>query len=336
MPTATSHGSAAPEEEPDLEVVTIGRVSVDLFAEQLNTPLAEVETFRKSLGGTTTNVAIAAARLGRRSATITKVGDDKLGGYVRHALAHTFAVDTRFVSTNPAVPTVVVVGELDPPDNPTVIFYRRPYGPDQDLTLNDVDLDLLCSVPVLWVAGAQFSFEPSASTLHQILEARKRRRHTILDIDWRPSFWESKAQASSAMQPLLDVVTVVVGNEEEVALTVGTTDAPTAARKLLDHGLEAAVIKRGGNGSYVATADGHDAHIDPFPVEVVCGLGAGDAFGGALCDGLLRGLSFVDAARYGNAAGALVAGRLMCADAMPTADEIESVLRAGRVSPEHQ
>jgi 5-dehydro-2-deoxygluconokinase len=315
--------------DDDLALLTIGRISVDLYAEQLGVPIRRVSTFRKSIGGTATNVAVAAARLGHRAAVLTKVGDDPFGDYVRWALATTFGVDTRFVGTDPVLRTPLAFAELDPPDDPRIVFYREPKAPDLNLELGDVDSDVVRVVPILWVSMGALSAEPSRSTVQRLLVLRGRREHTVLDLDWRPQMWDAPASATREVGVALASATVAVGNRAECEIAVGTGDAELAAERLLARGLQAVIVKLGADGVLVATAEGGRERVPPYPVDVVCGLGAGDAFGGALCHGLLAGWELVDSVRYGNAAGALVAGRLMCADDMPTAEEIEAVLAAG-------
>jgi 5-dehydro-2-deoxygluconokinase len=305
-----------------LELLTVGRVGVDLYPEQSNVPIAAVETFAKSIGGTATNVAVAAARLGRRTAVLTKVGDDAFGAYVRQALEREFGVDPRFVGTDPSLLTPIVFCELDPPEDPRLIFYREPKAPDMNLTLGDVDLDVVREVPILWVAGSCFAEEPSRSTVRALLKVRARRPHTVLDLDWRPMFWRSPEEGSREIGAALDHVTIAVGNRAECEVAVGSGEPEAAADALLGRGLELAVVKLGGDGVFVAEADSTRAVVPAVPVEVVCGLGAGDAFGGALCHGLLSGWDPVRAVRFANAAGAIVASRLLCAAAMPTLDEV--------------
>ncbi|MFF1610769.1 5-dehydro-2-deoxygluconokinase [Amycolatopsis sp. NPDC058278] len=307
-----------------LEALTIGRVGVDLYPEQSGVPLAEVSTFAKSLGGTATNVAVAAARLGRRTAVLTKVGPDGFGDYVRQALEG-FGVSSAHVGTSPHLQTPVVFCELNPPADPPLLFYRSPIAPDLTLTDDDVPWDVVESVPLLWVTGTGVSAEPARATQRKILEARGRREHTVLDLDYRPMFWPDVAGARTEIGGMLDHVTVAVGNRAEVEVAVGTADPDTAADRMLDRGLRLAVIKKGAEGVLVATPDGRWT-VSPQRVEVVCGLGAGDGFGGALIHGLLSGWDPVRIAEYANAAGALVASRLACADAMPTAGEIEELL----------
>jgi len=310
----------------DLEILTLGRVSVDLYAEQVGEPMRNVTSFAKSIGGTATNVAVAAARLGRRVALCTKVGDDQFGDYVRHALEHTFGVDNRFVTTDPTLQTPLAFAELDPPEEPSIIFYREPRAPDQNIEVDDVDAHVVRNVPIFWLPASRFSDERSASVVTELLQMRERRSHTVLDLDWRPMFWDSPQQATKAIAPMLDQFTIAIGNKDECEIAVGTRDLDVAADRLLDAGLEMAVLKLGADGVMIATADGGRVSVPPFPVEAVCGLGAGDAFGGAFCHGLLEGWEPEKIIKWGNAAGAIVASRLMCADDMPTIDDITSLL----------
>jgi 5-dehydro-2-deoxygluconokinase len=311
-----------------LELLTVGRVGVDLYPLQSG-PLKDVTTFQKFLGGTATNVAVGAARLGRRTAVLTKVGSDGFGDYVREALT-TFGVDPAFVETADGLNTPVVFCELNPAEDPPLLFYRNPVAPDLMLFPNDVPLDVVRDVPVLWVTGTGVSVEPSRTTHLEMLEHRGRPeprsgRWTCLDLDWRPMFWPSPEDARAEYDQLLDHATVVVGNRAEVQVAVGTSDPHEAADRLLARGVELALVKMGGEGVLVATPESATV-VPPHPVEVVCGLGAGDAFGGTLVHGLLSGWEPAGIAEYANAAGAIVASRLACADAMPTADELESLV----------
>ena len=308
------------------EILAIGRVSVDLYAAQINEPMRTVTSFAKSIGGTATNVAVAAARLGRRAALGTKVGDDQFGDYVRYALDTTFNVDTRFVGVDPDLKTPLAFAEMDPPENPSIIFYREPRAPDLNMTPDDFDPDVVRNVPILWFPASRFSDPLAAQTVTSLLETRQRKAHTVLDLDWRPMFWESPEAAAELISPMLDHFTIAIGNRDECEIAVGTRDPNEAADRLLERGLEMAVVKLGGEGVMVATPDGSRVTAAPYLVDVVSGLGSGDAFGGAFCHGLLEGWSPERIIKYGNAAGAIVAGRLMCADDMPTLEEIEALL----------
>jgi 5-dehydro-2-deoxygluconokinase len=308
----------------DLEVVTVGRISVDLYAEEMNLDWNEVTHFVKSIGGSPTNVAVAAARLGHAAAVFTKVGADPFGEYVKVKLA-SFGVDTRYVGTHPTLRTPLAFAVLDPPEDPPILFYREPTAPDFTITLDEIDLDVVRSVPIFWVTGTAVSAEPSRTTTMAMLEARARRRHTVADLDYRAMFWLSVEAARDAIGALLDHATVAVGNRTECEVAVGTADPDGAADRMLERGVEIAVVKLGGDGVLVATA-GRRTVVPPVPVSVVCGLGAGDAFGGALCHGLLSGWDAERTVVYANAAGAIVASRLLCSDAMPTSAEVDARL----------
>ena len=310
----------------NLEVLTVGRVSVDLYAQQLGVPMREVTTLQKSIGGTVTNVAVAAARLGRNVGLVTKVGDDQFGDYVRHALEHTFNVDSRYVGVDPDLKTPLAFAELDPPEDPSIIFYREPRAPDLNIDPGEVDAAVVEEVPIFWFPASRFADERAGNTMRELLAIRNRRSHTVIDLDWRPMFWDSPEQASEAISPMLDHVTIAIGNKDECEIAVGTRDMNQAADRLLERGLEMAVMKLGADGVMIATADGTRVSVPPYLVDVVCGLGSGDAFGGAFCHGLLEGWDPETIIKWGNAAGAIVAGRLMCADDMPTIDDIEALI----------
>jgi 5-dehydro-2-deoxygluconokinase len=308
------------------EVLTIGRVSVDLYPEQVGVSLADVRTFRKMLGGSPTNVAVAVARLGRRAAVVTKVGDDAFGDYVRRALAG-FGVDASHVGTHPTLRTPLAFCEIFPPDRFPLLFYRAPKAPDLELDADDLDEET-SSAPLVWTTGTGLSEEPSRSATLAALAKRGRRPFTVHDLDYRAVFWPSQEEAAHWNREALLHATVVVGNAEEVAVTLGEDlSRERAARALLELGPELAIVKLGPDGVLGATAE-KTLTVPALEVEVLNGLGAGDGFGGALCHGLLSGWPLEQTLRFANAAGALVASRLGCADDMPTLAEVEELLCA--------
>jgi 5-dehydro-2-deoxygluconokinase len=302
------------------DLVTMGRVGVDLYPEQSGVPLAEVRTFAKSLGGSPTNVAVAAARLGARAAVITKVGDDPFGPYVRGALRG-FGVDDAFVGTHPTLRTPVVFCEIFPPDDFPLLFYREPTAPDMTLTAGELDLDAIRAARVFWTTGTGLAAEPSRAATLAALAARPAGGITVHDLDHRPMFWADEAEAGRWARAALAHATVAVGNRDEAALATGKRDPEEAAEALLDAGVALAIVKRGPEGVLARTRS-ERVEVAPLPVDVVCGLGAGDAFGGALVHGLLEGWPLERTIRLANAAGAHVAGQLACADAMPTLAEL--------------
>jgi len=306
------------------DVLTMGRIGVDIYPLQVGVSLRAVETFGKYLGGSATNVAVAAARYGRRSAVITRTGQDPFGEYLHDALRK-FGVDDRYVTAVPGLPTPVTFCEIFPPDHFPIYFYRYPKAPDLEIAAGELDLDAIRAARVFWVTVTGLSQEPSRGATLGALEARARSGITVLDLDYRPTFWPSREEARTWVQRALPHVTVAVGNLDECDTAVGEREPRAAAQALRDRGVDVVVVKQGPKG-VLARDDHGEVEVPPVPVEVVNGLGAGDAFGGALCHGLLAGWDLERVMRFGNAAGAIVASRLACADAMPDAAEVQAVL----------
>jgi 5-dehydro-2-deoxygluconokinase len=317
---AQPEGASAP-----FDVITIGRVGVDIYPLQTGVGLEDVESFGKFLGGSATNVAVAASRLGRRVAVITRTGKDPFGRFVHRALQG-FAVDDRWVSDVPGLPTPVIFCELFPPDDFPLWFYRNPKAPDLEIRAEELDLKAIADAKVYWSTVTGLSQEPSRSAHHVAWLSRQRARHTILDLDYRPDFWSSAEEAHDEVRRALPHVTVAIGNTSECLIATGKSDPHRAARALLAAGVELAVVKQGPNGVLGMTA-AEVVEVPPRPVKVVNGLGAGDGFGGAVCHGLLAGWPLERILTFANAAGALVASRLECSTAMPTVAEVESALR---------
>ncbi|MGZ5407271.1 MAG: 5-dehydro-2-deoxygluconokinase [Aeromicrobium sp.] len=315
---------------PVYELLTMGRVGVDIYPQQVGVGLEDVTSFGKYLGGSPTNVAVAASRLGHRTAVITRTGRDPFGTYIHRAL-HGFGVDDRFVSPVDGLPTPVTFCEIFPPDNFPLYFYREPKAPDLEIRVDELDFDAIRSAEIFWLTVTGLSAEPSREAHHAALEARGRNGITILDLDYRPMFWESPEQATEQIAAALPYVTVVAGNREECLIAVGEGDPDSAARALLAAGPDLAIVKQGPAG--VLGKRGEESVVVPaVPVDVVNGLGAGDAFGGALCHGLLRNWDLRRMLSFANAAGAYVAGQLACADAMPTVAEVEALMNRGAVA----
>jgi 5-dehydro-2-deoxygluconokinase len=316
-----------------LDVLTMGRVGVDIYPLQTGVALEDVTTFGKYLGGSATNVAVAAARLGRSAAVITRTGNDPFGRFVHHALKQ-YGVSDQFVTGVPGLPTPVTFCEIFPPDDFPIYFYRYPKAPDLEIRAEELDYEAIRAARVFWVTATGLSAEPSRSATLAALEARgpggaggagEQRGVTVLDLDYRPMFWASREAARAAVAPALRLATVAVGNLDECGMAVGETEPWPAGRALLDRGPDLAVVKQGPRGVLAVSAAGV-VESPPFTIEILNGLGAGDAFGGALCHGLLADWDTARVIRFANAAGALVASRLACSDAMPTAAEVDALL----------
>ncbi|WAU79559.1 5-dehydro-2-deoxygluconokinase [Streptomyces sp. Qhu-G9] len=307
------------------DLVAMGRIGVDLYPLQTGVPLPQVTSFGKFLGGSAANVAVAAARLGRRTALVTRTGDDPFGTYLHEALRD-FGVDDRWVTPVPGLQTPVTFCEVFPPDDFPLYFYRRPKAPDLEIDAHELDLDAIRAARMFWVTGTGLSEEPSRTATLAALAHRAKSGATVLDLDWRPMFWSEPEAARPFYAEALRHTTIAVGNLDEVEVATGLREPHAAARALLDAGVELAVVKQGPKGVLAVHRDGDFAEVPPLPVTVLNGLGAGDAFGGSLCHGLLAGWDLERVMRHANAAGALVASRLECSSAMPTLAEVEQAL----------
>ncbi|MFD7389778.1 5-dehydro-2-deoxygluconokinase [Streptomyces sp. NPDC059852] len=307
------------------DLITMGRIGVDLYPLQSGLPLERVETFGKFLGGSAANVAVAAARLGRDTAVITRTGADPFGAYLHEALKD-FGVDDRWVTPVAAHPTPVTFCEIFPPDDFPLYFYRQPKAPDLEIRTGELDLDAIAAARVFWITGTGLSEEPSRTATLAALAHRARSGVTVFDLDWRPMFWRDPDQARPYYAEALRHATVAVGNLDECEVATGVREPEACARALLAAGVELAVVKQGPKGVLAVHRDGTRAEVPPVPVEVANGLGAGDAFGGSLVHGLLSGWDLETVMRHANAAGALVASRLACSSAMPTGSEVADLL----------
>jgi 5-dehydro-2-deoxygluconokinase len=292
-----------------IEAVVMGRVGVDLYPNELSTPLSEVRTFTRFVGGFAGNVATGLARLGVRAAIVSRVGREGHGEFVRDWLAGE-GVDVRWLTPDPYWLTPPTFCEVWPPDHFPITFYRRPTAPDWQLTPEDFDLAEASEAPLLYATGTGLAQSPSRETTLAALRAH--RGTTIFDLDWRPTLWDDQDEYPPVAAEAAAAADVVIGNQEEVE----------AAR--LDE-VRTLVLKRGELGATLVE-EGEETDVAGFPVQVVNGLGAGDAFAAAVGQALLRGMSLAEAVRRGTVAGALVASRLACSEAMPRLEELEAAL----------
>lgn len=306
-------------------VIAVGRLGVDLYPLQTGLSLQDVDSFGKFLGGTAGNVAVAAALHGRRVALISRTGDDAFGQYLVGELER-LGVDPRYVTPVPDLPTPITFCEIHPPDDFPITFYRYPKAPDMQIRPEELDLDAIRDAEILWITVSGLSDEPSRSAHHAAIRAKGGDSGTIiLDLDYRADFWEDEDEARDQIGNILPDVDVVVGNQTECRVAIGESDPETAAEALLDSGPRMAVVKLGPEGVFARR--GQETVMEPaLEVEIMNGLGAGDAFGGALCHGLLSGWGLDRTIRFANVAGAIVASRLECSTAMPTPEEVEEAM----------
>jgi 5-dehydro-2-deoxygluconokinase len=310
-----------PAPVPPWDVFVLGRVCVDLYPSEIATPIEEVGSFTKSIGGSAANVAVASARHGHRVTLMTRTGDDPFGRYAKAQIGR-FGIDTSHVSPVPEIATVLTFCEIFPPDRFPSYIYRKPTAPDMMITPEDVPLNEVRDARIFWATTTGLSAPPTYAAHVAAWAARGRRPGTILDLDYRPTFWPSEQAAHDAVGVALDHVRIAVGNERECRVAVGERDPHRAADALLERGVELAVVKRGPAGVLAKTRE-ELVEVAPVKVDVVNGLGSGDGFGGALCHGLLSDWPLRRTLEFANAAGAIVATRRECSTAMPTTAEVQ-------------
>ncbi|QBD78852.1 5-dehydro-2-deoxygluconokinase [Ktedonosporobacter rubrisoli] len=303
---------------------TLGRIIVDLYANDIGVPLRQVKTFQKYLGGSAANVSVGMARLGLQCGLISRVGADDFGRYLRERLAEE-GVDHHMVITDKQNPTGLAFAALFPPADSEVLFYRKPCA-DIHLSLADLDFAALRQARLLEVACTSLCASPSReATLAALEEHRASGGLNVLDIDWRPSLWPSVEEARVCYHSALRLADIVLANESELAFAGNSTDPETAARHLLGFGVKEVVAKRGAAGCLSFTA-GEVVKTSAFRTEVMNTLGAGDGFAAAYCYGLLNNWDTRQRLQFANAAGAIVVSRHSCSEAMPTLAEVQQLI----------
>jgi 5-dehydro-2-deoxygluconokinase len=299
-----------------IDVAVLGRVVIDLYPNQLRTPLRQVRTYTRFVGGFAGNVATGLARLGLKAAIVSRVGPDPHGEFVRDFLSSE-GVDVRFLAVDENLMTPPTFCEVWPPDRFPITFYRYPTAPDWQLIPEDFDTDEVAAAPFLLATGTGLAQSPSRETTLAALSAHT--GTTIFDLDWRPTLWDRAEEYGELARTAAGRADIVIGNEEEVEAAAGD------ARKLLELGVRTLVLKRGEHGVLLFN-EGREVDVAGYPVEVVNGLGAGDAFIAAFVQSLHADLPLDEAARRGSVSGALVAAQLACSEAMPTLQELEAEL----------
>jgi 5-dehydro-2-deoxygluconokinase len=330
---------------PALDVITIGRASVDLYGQQIGTRLEDVGSFAKSVGGCPANIAIGSARLGLKSALITRVGDEQMGRFIREQLQRE-GVATNGVTTDRERLTALVLLSVEDDKSFPLIFYRDNCA-DMALTEADVDPAFVASARAVLVTGTHFSkANTEAAQRKAIRIAREKGRKVIFDVDYRPNLWGLAGHAagdaryvpskdvSARLSTILSECDLIVGTEEEVLIASGETDLLAALRAIRALSAATIVLKRGPMGCIVyegAIAGDLEAGIvgKGFPIEVYNVLGAGDAFMSGFLRGWLRGEPHATSATWANACGALTVSRLLCSPEIPTFEELQFFIKNG-------
>ncbi len=302
------------------DLVAIGRAGIDLYSLDLNVPLRDVTKFAKYVGGSAANIVVGAARLGLRTALVTRVSADDLGDFII-AFLEREGVDVRHVVRDPTRKTGIVFAEIFPGRESRFIFYRE-NAADLYVTRGDVEGAASQARSVV-ITGTGLSAEPSRSANMYALEvARRRGAIAVLNLDWRPTLWSaSKEERVRYYMEAMDMADILIGNEAEYMAATGRDDVDEALRSIPGRDEKVLVVTRGARGSTVYHR-GEEVHAPPFKVEMLKSLGAGDGFIAGFMYGVLRGWDYYRAARLGNAVGSIVVTRHSCSDGMPRYEEV--------------
>ena len=333
-----------------LDVITIGRAGVDLYGSQIGGRLEDMGSFEKYIGGSPTNIAAGTARLGLKSALITRVGDEHMGRFIREQLVRE-GVDVRGVKTDPERLTALVILGIRDQERFPLIFYRENCA-DMALCEEDIEEGFIAEARAVVATGTHLSHVRTEAAVLKALElARKHGAQTALDIDYRPNLWgvaghgegESRfvesAKVTAKLQGTLHLFDLIVGTEEEFHIAGGSTETIEALRAVRSVSKATLVCKRGAKGAVAFTGAIPDSLDDGesgpgFPIEVFNVLGAGDGFFSGLLKGWLDGESWPKALEYANACGAFAVSRHGCTPAYPSLEELQFFLERGVKRPD--
>ena len=321
------------------DLITMGRSSIDLYSNDIGAPFVDIQSFAAYVGGSPTNIAVGARRLGLNSALLTAVGEDPVGDFILHFLKAE-EVETRFIPRKPSTRSSAVVLGIEAPDRVPLVFYRN-NAADIQLTIDDVLATPVTECAVFEFAGTNLSHDPSRSATFFAAERAKAAGVKIFcDLDLRADQWHDLRAFGVIIRAILPLVDFVFGTEEEIlALTLTesgrikisdsqvsapevTGNLDIAIQVLLSHGLQALVVKRGAKGCTVFLKNGQQIEAPGFSVEVLNILGAGDAFASGFIYGYIQGWDWYKMARMGNACGAIIVTRHGCANHMAYEDEV--------------
>jgi len=307
-----------------MDVVILGRIGYDLYAEDHNAPLKEVRRFSRYVGGSSANMAVGLSRLGLRVGMISCVGTDPLSDYVVEYLEHE-GVATRFVQRKAGYVCSLSLTEVSPPNHFPQVFYRdRPA--DTQVELGGPEQEFIESARMFVTNGTSLCASPSRESTYRALESAHRAGLQVaFDVDFRASSWSGPKEAGLFARLALPFIHTLIANPEEICMVADEPDAGRAVTWLRNQGVPLVVAKMGSDGTR-ATSPAESVFLPSFPVQVVSTIGAGDGFASGFLYAIFRGLALNEALRYGNAAAAIVVSRLMCSEAMPTLAEVEALI----------
>ena len=320
------------------DVLTFGRSSIDLYANDIGAPFVDIKSFGAFVGGSPLNIAVGCSRLGLTPALLTGVGNDQVGEFIINFLKNE-KVETKFIPTIETARSSAVILGIEPPDRFPLVYYRDNCA-DIQITIDDVLAAPVASSRMLEISGTALSKDPSRSAAFFAAEQAKQADvPVVLDLDFRADQWHDPRAFGVMSRALLKNVDIALGTEEEVKATVlhdagqvriahQQISAPEiignleeGIERILNLGPRALIVKRGSEGASVHLADGTEMKVPGFPIEVVNVLGAGDAFASGFIYGYLKGWDWYKSVRMGNASGAIVVTRHGCANFMPFEEE---------------
>lgn len=306
-----------------LDAVILGRIGYDLYSEEPHVPLPRVTRFTRYLGGSSANMAVGLARLGLRTGMISCLGEDSLSRFLIDYLKAE-KVDTARIQTAPGYLPSLCLTEIAPPDSFPQVFYRH-NAADTRLQVTPADLAYATTAPLFITNGTSLCASPSRESTYRAIEAaRAAGCRVVFDVDYRAMSWSSPQEAGLAVRLALPHVDVLIGNQLELGLVAGESELDAATAKL--RSVPMLVSKLGEQGTRIFH-QGQTVFLPPYKVDVVSTIGAGDGFASGFLYGLARGLPLESCLHHGNAAAAIVVSRLSCAEAMPTLNEVEEMIR---------
>ena len=316
-----------------MDVCVLGRIGYDLYAVEQNQRLADVKHFSRHLGGSSANIAVGLARLGLGVGIVSSVGKDALADFLIEFLRNE-GIDTRFVRLVEGYNTSLCLTEVSPPNHFPQVFYRRDPA-DVQLQLGGPELAYIQKASLFVTNGTSLSASPAReATMSALKAARAAGLRTAFDVDYRASSWQSPAEAGIQARKALPWVDVLVGNEDELSLLGGTSDARTQAQIGLDAGVSLVIRKRGSDGVEAYSREGC-VFAPKCTIQVLSTIGAGDGFAAGFLYGLVRGFALEECLRFGNAAAAIVVSRISCSDAMPYLKELNETLTSAPRAETH-
>ncbi len=314
-----------------MDVTILGRIGYDLISDEPHVPLPQVRRFSRYLGGSSANMAVGLVRLGARVGIVSCLGDDSLSDFLVDFLKGE-GVDTSRVQRAPGYLPSLSLTQVSPPDHFPQVFYRHD-AVDTMLRVADEDLSYVANSKMFITNGTALCASPSRESTYLALEhAKKGGGRVVFDVDFRAMSWPSPKEAGLAVRLALPYVDVLIGNQLELSLVAGETDLARAT-SILSERVPLLVSKLGDHGTRVWTGQ-KSVFLRPYSVEVVSTIGAGDGFASGFLHGLHNGKPVEDCLHYGNAAAAIVVGRLSCSEAMPTLKEVEDMIASSKLQPE--